>query len=122
MKTTGYFKYTKKRPDRARICDQWTEQVMQHPVAEKVQADGRVQRWSFIAEEQRYPRVVLLEDRETVHNAFFDRRFRPVEETRAISDNVYVDLDKDGNLVSMTIEHAGRHASLPRVSVEEIDV
>jgi len=46
----------------------------------------------------------------------------PVEETRAISDNVYVDLAKDGNLVSMTIEHAGRHASLPRVSVEEIDV
>jgi uncharacterized protein YuzE len=45
----------------------------------------------------------------------------PVEE-RAISDNVNVDLDKDGNLVSMTIEHAGRHASLPRVSVQEIDV
>jgi uncharacterized protein YuzE len=46
----------------------------------------------------------------------------PVEETRAISDNVNVDLDKDGNLVSMTIEHAGRQAALPRVSVEEIDV
>jgi len=46
---------------------------------------------------------------------------RPVEETREISENVYVDLDKDGNLVSMTIEHAGRHASLPRVSVQEID-
>jgi len=46
----------------------------------------------------------------------------PVEETRAISDNVYVDLDGDGNLVSITIEHAGAHASLPRVSVEEIDV
>jgi len=46
----------------------------------------------------------------------------PVQETRPISDSVYVDLDKDGNLVSMTIEHAGRHASLPRVSVQEIDV
>ena len=41
-------------------------------MAEKVQADGRVQRWAFVAEEQRYLRVVLLEDREKVHNAFFD--------------------------------------------------
>ncbi len=46
---------------------------------------------------------------------------RPVEETREISENVYVDLDKDGNLVSMTIEHAGRHAALPHVDVQEID-
>jgi hypothetical protein len=27
--------------------------------------------------EARYLRVILLPDRETVHNAFFDRRFRP---------------------------------------------
>lgn len=44
-----------------------------------------------------------------------------VEETREISENVYVDLDNNGNLVSMTIEHAGRHAALPRVDVQEID-
>ena len=46
---------------------------------------------------------------------------RPVEETREISENIYVDLDKDGNLVSMTIEHAREAASLPRVVVEEIE-
>lgn len=45
---------------------------------------------------------------------------RPVDETREISENVNVDLDKDGNLVSMTIEHAAQVASLPRVSLEEI--
>lgn len=28
-------------------------------------------------EEQRYLRVILLEDGETIHNAFFDRGFRP---------------------------------------------
>ncbi len=44
-----------------------------------------------------------------------------VDETREISENVYVDLDKDGNLVSMTIEHAAAKANLPHVSVEEID-
>lgn len=45
---------------------------------------------------------------------------RPVNETREISENVNVDLDKDGNLVSMTIEHAARVAAFPRVSLEEI--
>jgi uncharacterized protein YuzE len=46
---------------------------------------------------------------------------RPVEETRDISENVYVDLDKDGNLVSMTIEHAQAAASLPNVDVQEFE-
>lgn len=45
---------------------------------------------------------------------------RPIDETKEISENVYVDLDKDGNLVSMTIEHAARVAAFPRVSLEEI--
>lgn len=46
---------------------------------------------------------------------------RPVDETRELSESVYVDLDKDGNLVSMTIEHARATASLPSVTVEEIE-
>lgn len=44
-----------------------------------------------------------------------------VDETREISENVYVDLDKNGNLVSMTIEHAATVANLPPVNLEEID-
>jgi uncharacterized protein YuzE len=44
---------------------------------------------------------------------------QPVEETREISENVYVDLDKSGNLVSMTIEHAAKVAALPRINLEE---
>ena len=45
---------------------------------------------------------------------------RPVEETRAVSANVYIDLDQDGNLVNMTIEHARVTANLPIVVVEEV--
>jgi uncharacterized protein YuzE len=47
---------------------------------------------------------------------------RPVDETREISESIYVDLDKDGNLVSMTIEHAHQAASLPSVIVEEFEL
>jgi uncharacterized protein YuzE len=46
---------------------------------------------------------------------------RLVEETREISENIYVDLDADGNLVSMTIEHANQAASLPSVVVQEFE-
>ncbi len=77
LKTTDYFKHTRNRPDRVRILDEWIEQAIWRPVAEKIQADGRIQRWAFIDVEQKYLRVILLEDGETVHNAFFDRRFKP---------------------------------------------
>lgn len=33
--------------------------------------------WAFIEEVDKYLRVVVEPDGETVHNAFFDRRFRP---------------------------------------------
>jgi len=78
MKTTKYFDATRSRPDRAKIEDEWILRVIEHPEHEHVQSDQRVRRWARIPEaEDRYLRVVLLPDRETVHNAFFDRGFRP---------------------------------------------
>ncbi len=41
-------------------------------------------------------------------------------EIREISENIYVDLDKQGNLVSMTIEHARTNARLNEFSYQEI--
>lgn len=45
----------------------------------------------------------------------------PVTETREISENLYIDLDAKGNLVSMTIEHAKDNASLAEISYLQID-
>jgi hypothetical protein len=57
---------------------EWVQHVIEYPVREVIQADGRIRRWARIAEmEGRYLRVVLLPDGETVHNAFFDRSFEP---------------------------------------------
>ena len=64
------------RPERAIIQEEWIQRVIDHPVKEVIQQDGRIRRWAPIAEmEGRYLRVILLSDGETVHNAFFDRRF-----------------------------------------------
>ena len=64
-------------PGPGRILDAWIEQAVCTPIAEAVQADGRIRRWVYIPIEGRYLRVVLLPDRETIHNAFFDRGFKP---------------------------------------------
>ena len=77
MKTTQYFQYTRQRPDRVMILDEWIERVVQNPLREEKQSDGPIRRWARIAEmENRTLRVILLEDGETVHNAFFDRNFK----------------------------------------------
>ncbi len=62
-------------------------------------------------------RVKYFSDTDTALVEFTDRE---VVETREISENIYVDLDGDGNLVSMTIEHAAVSARLPEVLVEEV--
>lgn len=78
VKFTQYFLSVRQRPDRASIQLEWIQYVIDHPEREVIQSDGRIRRWASIAEvEGRYLRVILLPDRETVHNAFFDRRFVP---------------------------------------------
>ncbi len=78
MKTTKYFETIRARPDRAIIKPEWIQSVIDNPIKETVQEDGRIRLWAKIWEmENRYLRVILLEDGETVHNAFFDRGFKP---------------------------------------------
>jgi hypothetical protein len=65
------------RPDRASIKIEWIQRTVSSPDVERVQSDGRIRRWKRIVEaNNKYLRVVLLEDSATVHNAFFDRRFK----------------------------------------------
>ena len=62
-------------------------------------------------------KLKYFRDTDTALLEFTDRR---VAETREVSENVLVDLDEDGNLVSMTVEHASERASLPEVAIEEV--
>ena len=78
MKTTEYFRATRIRPDREVIKDEWIQHVVRFPEKEHIQADGRLRRWARIEKmENRYLRVIVLPDGETLHNAFFDRRYKP---------------------------------------------
>ncbi len=76
MKTTRYFdnQVIRKRPY---LQVEWIQGTIAMPDFKETQADGRVKCWKFIPELGRYLRVITLEDGETIHNAFPDRRFRP---------------------------------------------
>jgi hypothetical protein len=78
VKTTPYFDFVRTRPDRSAIRDEWIQRAVDWPIRQQLQADGRIRRWTRVPEMNgRYIRVILLEDGETVHNAFFDRGFTP---------------------------------------------
>ena len=45
----------------------------------------------------------------------------PVVETKEISENLYIDLDKSGNLVSITVEHAKKHANISELTFLQME-
>jgi len=62
-------------------------------------------------------KVKYFTDTDTAHVEFTEME---VHETNEISENIYVDLDQNGNLVSMTIEHAKDSAGLWEFSYQEM--
>ena len=63
-------------------------------------------------------KIKYFNDTDTALVEFTDN---PVEETREISENIYLDVDAEGNPVSMTIEHAKKNAHLPDIMYQQID-
>jgi uncharacterized protein YuzE len=45
----------------------------------------------------------------------------PVAETKEIPEDLYIDLDENGNLVSMTIEHAKKQAHISEISFLQME-
>ncbi|GJL60783.1 MAG: hypothetical protein NPIRA03_36400 [Nitrospirales bacterium] len=52
--------------------------------------------------------------------AYIEFSTHGVAETRDINDNILIDLDKYGQLVGMTIEHADTHANLSEISFQHL--
>ena len=75
MRTTRYFDHSRRRLDRREIRDEWILAAIRDPVEETFQTDGRIRKWVWVEEKRAFLRVILLEDGETVHNAFFDRGY-----------------------------------------------
>ncbi len=75
-KYTAYFEneVLRKRPY---LKKEWYEFVIENPIRVEVQGNNRVRFWARIAEfGNRVLRVVTLDDRITIHNAFPDSNFK----------------------------------------------
>ena len=75
-KFTRYFddEVMRKRPY---LEKSWCIRVLENPVRSERQAANRFRFWAPIPDfGNRYLRVITLEDRVTIHNAFFDRGFK----------------------------------------------
>jgi uncharacterized protein YuzE len=62
-------------------------------------------------------KVKYFEDTDTLH---IELRPGAVTETRDLDENTLLDLDRDGNICSMTIEHAKDRAGIPSFSYEQV--
>ena len=74
---TDYFEseVLRKRPY---IKREWCIRVLENQIRIEMQEQNRYRFWGVIPElEGRILRVVTLEDKRTIHNAFLDRGFKP---------------------------------------------
>lgn len=61
--------------------------------------------------------IKYFQDTDTLHIEF---RVAEVTETKDLDENTQLDLDKNGNICAMTIEHAKDRADIPHFSFEQI--
>jgi len=61
--------------------------------------------------------IKYFQDTDTLHIEF---KTAEVAETRDLDENSRLDIDKDGNICAMTIEHARDRADIPHFSFEQI--
>lgn len=50
--------------------------IINNPIRREIQDDNKIKLWGYSSKHNKYVRVILLEDGETIHTAFFDRNFK----------------------------------------------
>jgi uncharacterized protein YuzE len=62
-------------------------------------------------------KIQYFEDTDTLHLVF---REAMVDKTRDLDENTLIEFDTEGNLVSMTIEHARERADVMNLSFQQV--
>jgi len=62
-------------------------------------------------------KIRYFTDTDTLHIEFRDQ---PVAETRDLDENTLLDVDAQGNICAITVEHASKRAGIPEFSYEEV--
>ncbi|MBN8764684.1 MAG: hypothetical protein BGP20_03355 [Thiobacillus sp. 63-78] len=64
-------------------------------------------------------KIKYFQDTDTLYIEF---KSTPVSESRDLDENTLLDLDADGNVCGITVEHARDRADIPKFSFEQIAV
>lgn len=62
-------------------------------------------------------RIQYFQDTDTL---FIEFKPGDVAETRDLDENTLLDLDRDGRIISLTVEHATVRADIPHFSYEQV--
>lgn len=62
-------------------------------------------------------KIQYFTDTDTLYIEFQDQ---PVAETRDLDENTVLDLDTEGNICAITVEHASKRAGIPKFSYEQV--
>lgn len=63
-------------PKRPYLTESLLTEILEQKLRIELQDNGRIKIWGYSSEYEKYVRVVLMEDGETIHTAFFDRNFK----------------------------------------------
>jgi uncharacterized protein YuzE len=61
--------------------------------------------------------IMYFQDTDTLYIEF---RQNAVTESRDLDENTLLDLDADGNVLAITLEHAKQRADIPHFSFEQV--
>jgi len=62
-------------------------------------------------------KIRYFQDTDTLYIEFKET---PVAETRDLDENTLLDVDRDGNICGITVEHASERTDIPRFSYEQV--
>jgi uncharacterized protein YuzE len=61
--------------------------------------------------------IKYFQDSDTLYIEF---KATEVSESKDLDENTILDLDQDGNICGITVEHASQRADIPRFSYEQV--
>lgn len=62
-------------------------------------------------------KIQYFQDTDTLYIEF---KTLEIAETRDLDENTFLDLDRDGNIAGITVEHASKRADIPKFSYEQV--
>lgn len=62
-------------------------------------------------------KIQYFQDTDTLYIEFKETQ---VAETRDLDENTLLDVDRDGNICGITVEHASQRTDIPRFSYEQV--